>query len=289
MTKEELNIKIDKKKAEIAKIQKRIDKWTQGMNEEAKAIVAACELLYNDPKLPEARKREEQYAKEHDNDSTVFNQSDWNKGPQLGEAYRAYRDLAEAKGTLNKYLVQLDKLTNFEKEEKIPAIWDFLMNWRKQAYDYYLNQVRIFTELKDNYQEAWEKYKNSVDYEDAFNALGNYRWKESELESRFRRKYYQDIDSLTRDITLRHGKVDEEKLNKHLDEEVRNKYTRLVNDVTEKAGEIVDASALRVNARGEINGRIKGTKNDVDLWLTLSAIDSDYMVPHYRGYCRVAK
>lgn len=287
MTKEELNKRIEKKNQEIEKIQKRIDKWTKGMNEEAKAIVAACELVYDNPKLAEARKKYEEYEKDHENDPTVYNPNDWNKGPQLGEAYRAYRDLAEAKSTLNKYLVQLDKLANFEKEEKITAIWDFLMNWRQEAYDYYVNEVRLFTELKNNYKEAWEAFKNSVDYEDQKNSYNNYRWADYEIENRFRRKYYQDIDSLTRDITLPHGKVDEAKLNKYLDEEVRRKYTRLVNEVTEKAGEITDASNLKINARGEINGRIKGTKNDVDLWLTF--VPGEIQSPHYRGYIRVAK
>ncbi len=295
MTKEELNTRIEKKNTEIAKIEKRINKWTTGMNDEAKAIVAACELVYDDPKLSTARKAFNEYHETHGNDPTVYRQDyEWNKGPNFQEAYRAYRDLAEAKATLNKYLVQLDKLSNFEKEDKIEAIWNFLKEWRQMAYDWYVNEVKIYNDLKNNYKEAWEEYKNSVEYEDSMNYYKsyrpNYRWAEYDIENKFERDYYKDIDNFTRDISLRNGKVDEEKLNKVLDKELRDKYTKLVNDVTSKAGEITDASGLRVNARGEINGRIVGTKNTVDLWLTLvNGEGQGIQRPHYRGYCNIAK
>ena len=294
MTREELNIRIEKKNADIAKIQKRIDKWTKGMNEEAKSIAAACELVYDDPKYKEAYNAYNEYKKSHEKDPTVYRQDyEWNKGPNFGEAYSAYRDLAEAKATLNKYLVQLDKLTNFEKEEKIEALWNFLLTWRQRTYDYYINEVRVYADLKKNYENALDEYKNSDEFKKELEYYKvyrpNYRWAEYDIENKFHKHYYDNVDRLTKEIYLYGGKVDEAKLNKYLDKEVQQKYTKLVHDVTEKAGEIVDASNLKINARGEINGRIKGTKNDVDLWLTLSAVDSDYMVPHYRGYCHIAK
>ena len=40
MTEQEIKTRIDKKEKEIQKIEKRIQKWTTGMNEEAKQIVA---------------------------------------------------------------------------------------------------------------------------------------------------------------------------------------------------------------------------------------------------------
>ena len=44
MTKAELESRIEKKKKEIATKEKSIQKWITGMNDEAKEIVAACEI-----------------------------------------------------------------------------------------------------------------------------------------------------------------------------------------------------------------------------------------------------
>lgn len=89
------------------------------MNEEAKKLVAACELVYGDPKSEAAYKEYKTYQESHYKDPTVYRQDyEWNKGPNFEEAYRAYRDLAETKATLNKYRTQLNKIENFNNMEK---------------------------------------------------------------------------------------------------------------------------------------------------------------------------
>ena len=66
MTKEELELRIERVKENISKIEKRIAKWTSGMNDEAKSLVAACELLYDDPKMKAAYDAYANYKKETD-------------------------------------------------------------------------------------------------------------------------------------------------------------------------------------------------------------------------------
>ena len=285
MTREDLNERIQKINAKIEKIEKRIQKWLTGMNDEAKAVVAACELLYDDPKYKDAYAAYKAYSDEHSNDPSVFNQEDWNKGPQFGEAYRAYRDLAEAKNTLHKYEVSLDKLTNFDNAEKIEVIWSFLQEWKAEFREYIINGCELYGRLKDNFSQAWNKYKLSQEYKDDIDLYLNRGWQkwnaEYQLEKAFRERYYSEVPSLSKKFHTRHGACDEAALDKFLDAEVRAKYNDLVRRITEKAGEIVDASNLYIAADGQINGIVNGTKHNVKVE-TIPAGGYNIQQFHYR-------
>ena len=263
MTEQEIKTRIEKKEKDIQKIEKRIAKWTSGMSEEAKSIVAACELVYTDPKSHEAYEKCRQYMKDHGNDPKVFRQDyEWNKGPNMDEAYRAYRDLAETKATLEKYKTQLNKLENFNNMEKIPTIWNFLQEWRKQAYEFFVNNVALYKKLKDEEKQKWEEFKTTPEYENNL----SHRYGRSDdyyIHRRFLEGYYSPIHNITRDIYRYGGGWDDEKLNKILDKDVQNKYNDFVHRITEKAGVIQDASGLRLGGNGVINGIVIGDKGKV--------------------------
>ena len=280
MTKEELQIRISKKQNDIAKIEKRIEKWTSGMNAEAKQIVANCELIYNDSKLTDAINKYKEYKKEHEYDSSVFRQdSDWNKGPDFEEAYRAYRDLAENKFTLQKYITQLDKLDNFNNMEKIQVLWKFLQNWRKDAYNYFIENIALYKKLKDEQYDKRKEYLNSDQYKKQAAGLNEYGKKT--LLNIWDRKYYEDIHSITKNVYLYNGKWDDKRLNNILDKDVQNKYTDLVNRITEKAGVIQDVSGLMISYKGDINGIVIGDKNKVKVE-TIRAGGYNIQCLHYR-------
>lgn len=289
MTKQELQARIEKKEKDISKIEKRIAKWTNGMNDEAKELCAACELTYEDPKRSQARAAWNQYNKDHSKDPTVYRQ-DWenNKGPNFDEAYRAYTDLAEQKATLQKYKIALDKLSNFENEKKIAVIWEFLQNWRKEAYDYFVDNVKLYYKLKSEEDQKWEEYKQTDEFKKALELGKQYRasWSaEYKLKNQWEEKYYRYIENTTKNIYLYKGTYDDAKLNKILDQEIKAKYTNLVNQVTAKAGEIVDASGLSIDQKGNIAGFIEGTKANVALWTTF--VEGEIQCPHYRSYVSV--
>lgn len=303
MTKEELKNRIEKSNDKIAKIEKRIAKWSKGLRPED---IAICEPFgsciygtaprymnwrdyHGTPEYQTARKNYEEYYNAHKNDIPFSD--DWNKGPNIGELYNAYRDLGEARHTLEKYENELKNLDKFDSEEKIPVIWEFLQKWRTMTDKYYHDQAKELAELKSTYEKDLQEYKNSEEYKERLERLLSYRrskWSaEYDIEKSFKKEYFEDIDSFTFEIALRNGSVDEAKLNKSLDAEMKRKYEKLVKDVTDKAGEIVDASNLKINARGEISGTIVGTKNTVNLWLTF--VPGNIQRPHYRGYCHIAK
>ena len=295
MTKAELESRIEKKKKEIATKEKSIQKWIDGMNDEAKEIVAACEIPTVGKKSDigvQAYDRFISYFRSHKDDPTVMRQ-DWefNKGPNMEEAYRAYRSLADLKATLAKYETDLAKLVNFDNEEKIEVLWKFLQEWRKNAYEYFVGNVEYYHELQENEDSAFKEYQKTQEYKDLYEQFKSWYPEyiiDYRIQVQWRKDYYRNVDSITKTIYLSGGRHDDKRLNKILDQDVQNKYTNLVNQVTAKAGEIQDASGLYIDAKGDIAGKIVGSKATVRLWTTLSAIDSEYMCPHYRSYCNVA-
>ena len=279
MTEQEIKTRIDKKEKEIQKIEKRIQKWTTGMNEEAKQIVMACELTYEDPEYKSAFQRFKQYKEEHRTDPTVQRQDyEWNKGPQFDEAYRSYRDLAEAKQTLEKYKNQLNKLNNFNNMEKIPAIWNFLQEWRKQAYEYFIENIQLYAKLKSEQEEKWAEYKETDEYKTKLTAYSG-RYGDYWIKNTWEQNYYSPIHRVTEDVYTYNGKWDDVKLNKILDKDVQNKYNDFVNRITEKAGNILDASNLKIAGNGVINGFVQGDKNKVKVeTITAGGYNTDIIV-----------
>ena len=274
MTEQEIKARIEKKEKDIQKIEKRIQKWTSGMNEEAKAIVADCELVYDDPKYQGAYKTYKQYKEKHEQDPTVFRQDyEWNKGPQFDEAYSAYREL-------EKYKNQLDKLNNFNNMEKIPAIWNFLQEWRKQAYEYFVENIKLYAKLKAEQEDKWTEYKETDEYKTRLTMYSG-RSGEYHIKSKWREEYYSPIHRVTEDVYTYNGKWDDVKLNKILDKDVQNKYNDFVNRITEKAGNIVDASNLKIAENGIINGFVQGDKNRVKVE-TITAGGYNIQILHYR-------
>ena len=263
MTREEILKRIEKKQLDIKKIEKRIEKWTTGMSEEAKKIASDCELVYDDPKYKEAYNKYKEYSKEHENDPTCIRQDyKFNLGPNINEAYRAYGDLAEAKRTLEKYKNQLNKLNNFNNMEKIPAIWNFLQEWRKQAYEYFVENIKLYVKLKAEEEDKWAEYKETDEYKTRLTRYSG-RSGEYHIRSKWREEYYSPIHRITEDVYTYNGKWDDVKLNKILDKDVQNKYNDFINRITEKAGNIVDASNLKIAGNGIINGFVQGDKNKV--------------------------
>lgn len=279
MTREEILKRIEKKQSDIKKIEKRIEKWTTGMSEEAKKIASDCELVYDDPKFKEAYNKYKEYSKEHENDPTCIRQDyKFNLGPNIEEAYSAYRDLAEAKSTLDKYQAQLKKIDDFNSNEKIQIIWDFLQNWKKEAYNFYVENAHLYIKLYKEENEKWEEYKRTnkqyLEFIDEYikktpdSKYVNdraFQRKDRAFQRKFEENYYAPILSLSKDIVTSFSReiIDTDKLNKILDKDVVNKYNDFINRITEKAGKIIDVSRLKIAGNGIINGIVKGEKNNV--------------------------
>lgn len=246
MTKEELQKRIEKKQKDIEKIEKRITKWTTKKDSEKE-----FEKEYGWLNTFEARKDE--FKK------------DWIENCER-EIRSANRDLAEANETLKKYQDQVNKIDEFNNSEKIEVIWNFLQEWRKEAYQFYVNNVKLYSELYNKEEEEYEKYKKSDEYQYMLQLATRLGYTSTyRIHVKWEEKYFAPITSLTMDITTNRasGKFNDEKLNKILDKDVEYKYNDFVNRIKEKAGEIQDVSGLKIANNGIINGVVVGDKHTV--------------------------
>lgn len=297
MERQELLNRIEKKNKDIAKIEKRIAKWSSGLRPEDIEICkpfgncvygtaprgTSWSNYHGTKEFQVAYDNYKNYkAKEGDN---IPSSDDWNKGPNIGELYSAYRDLGEARNTLANYQIALEKMDNFEKEEKIEALWEFLCEWENKAYNWYLENAKKYFELKRDYVNAkkiWEKdYLEENPMPNRDENPNDYKyWDRAKryAKSNWEERYWNPINGLTSDITRVHGHyvgeypnreyvydsydVDTEKLAKVLSEEKTKKYQDLVKRVTSVVGNIVDASNLRIGVKnGEINGVVVGDRS----------------------------
>lgn len=301
MTKEKLQDRISKKEQDIQKIEKRIAKWAKGLRPED---IAICEsfgnCFYGDkPRdvhwsnfhgtelFQETYRKYKEYIDTHND---IPSSDDWNKGPNMHELYSAYRDLGEARHTLEKYTEELNKLVNFENEEKIEVIWNFLMQWKELAREWYHRNAEKYFELKKGYKKAHQEMLDEYDGKPAYYTERNWE-----------KNYYFSIDSLTKEITnIKHEyfypnpecrweyeylpvsyTIDEEMLEKALAKEVKAKYTRLINDITAITGEITDAKGLNISHAGDINGIVIGKLGTAQV-LTFGAGGWNIQCFHFR-------
>ena len=243
-----LNTRISKKQDEIEKINRRITKWSKGL---------PTEFI---PQVKETTKMNYVLAgKALKEIAEKTNLSYWD----LEELRRTYMDLDEAKVTLEKYknLLKVEEVKNNKlSEERIKVIWDFLLQWKEKAKQYYERQLKILLDYYALNKETCELHNNSTYFkrthtpEEYEQYVANMKEKEKE-EKRLR----EIIDPVTYKVYDSRTKgLDYNKLNDLLDKEMENKYISMVDKVTEITGEITDATDLRIDPRGEINGYIKG-------------------------------
>ena len=78
-------------------------------------------------------------------------------------------------------------------------------------------------------------------------------------------EFTKAVNPITKDCYSRQSinNLDMQKLDEFLEKEKEVKYWDLIDRITEVAGEIQDASCLRIGEKGEINGLIQGSKAKV--------------------------
>lgn len=195
---------------------------------------------------------------------------------------RANKDLDEAKKSLDDYLEKLQQEKEKAQSRNVPAILEFLENWKQRLFEYY-NEGLI---------EAFAEKKIVRELSDK---KGMYPWGTPEYETAEKEykerhhHYYCELHGYFRDLTPEERKLPQNryqhkvkvkegkweylkdyyvgtyeesiaKLKKDLDREANRKYDFIIERTNNIVGQITDASALRVGEKGDLNGNIKGTK-----------------------------
>ena len=273
MNREELQARIAKVDEKIEKINRRIEKWARGMTEEAKELCRkVLDVKRDTPQAKEVYANYRDFVNTHSDDPSCFN-ADYSKGPNISELYHAYCDLRDVQATKAKYEAQLSEINNFENEEKIPVLVEFLDKWEENAREYYTEDAKRYFELATKYNDELEKYLSTLDPEQ----VNRRKWK---YEETFSRNYYSSIAPLTLELTgikYKHEypypdrpyayvrvpdyyKFNEEALDRILKDEKKAKYKDLVLRISAVVGDIQDVAGLHIAPTGQLNGTVIGNK-----------------------------
>lgn len=159
---------------------------------------------------------------------------------------------------------------------KIQAIEDFLTEWHKKATDYHRRICdEYLVKLKEGNVRC-EKWNSAFKYPNPMEIR-----KECDEEYRkfaeWQKWNNNTLCMIRRDIPADWNKA----IKKALDREVERKRANFILRITEKAGDILDASNLSIGLTCEIDGTVKGSKANVRVE-TISAGGYNIQCFHYR-------
>ena len=175
----------------------------------------------------------------------------------------------------------------------IEVIETFLQTWKQKALIYYLDLQKEYQEQqKKRYDITEDNLKLITDY-----AGYKQRYKD-ELIQEYLKLTPNDYrtNNLKAEINYeylklwqkRHTKIDldiisrsQKDIEKILDRELETKRKNLITRIEQKAGNIINASALYIAGNGEINGFIEGTIKTVQVE-TITAGGYNVQCFHYR-------
>ena len=240
-----LQDRIQKTKDKIEKIEKRIKKWQDARTREA--------FLKVDGWLLNSGRDENFLYQEYLNECNH-------------ELDRASQELYDTKVTLQKYENMLEFELNKDKEfenNRVDVIWQFLLNWKDYVAESIRNNMSVLNDYYKKNDECceWQNNKYLILKEEN---ISEEEWKEHYRKLREEeRQLYSNVHPYTKlvakhDCTLTDKYcIDETNLNILLTKDVKAKYWKLIDEVTEITGNITDANNLNTRG-GELNGIIIG-------------------------------
>lgn len=213
------------------------------------------------------------------------------------------RDIEEAKAALAKYEAQLAEEIKKEGSRNVPAILEFLENWKRRVTNFYdvgftayfkesariaeLSKRRNETDYGTPEREAAEKELSAARKAIRAKLRGYYRDLTPEEKKQPRFRYMHEIkvkDGEWEHLNHYLESTYEEtlaKLQKDLDEEAKRKYDFIIERTVAIVGTITDATYLEVGASGELNGFIKGTDGTANV-NTIGAGGYNIQCYHFR-------
>lgn len=266
---ESLKKRIEAKRVEIDKIQKRIQKLESKRTKEA--YIKEYSWIYGNSRSFEEAKK---FAEDNDRLPIEDAYNDYIK--QLdGDIKSANKDLSDAQSTLDKYQNQIEDQTSKEGTRNIKVILDFLKDWKERVYKIYEEAIedcfRMQEELKslvgkEGYSNLYKEYKRNLStYKDEYGYKREGLWS---FISPYISRYNSSSECLN-------------KIKKDLDDEANRKYDFIVKRVNELVGDIQDASDLSVGNKGDLNGFIEGTNGTVHIQ-TVEAGGYNKQIFHFR-------
>ena len=215
--------------------------------------------------------------------------TNWEKNPYYyneRDIRYTQRDIDDAQKALQGYKDQLEAENKKAASRNIPAIINFLEQWKvrtmeayKDAFVRYLEALAEWRAYDKEYTE-WSNSHHRVQYREEHDR----RYKEYKNEKNKFQKNWNFISAYVGCTWNVEGKreyvFDEPKFQKILEQEANAKYDFIVERTCQIVGTITDASNLRVGAKGDLNGFIIGTDGTAKVQ-TISA-EGPIQCFHYR-------
>lgn len=179
------------------------------------------------------------------------------------------KELDEAKKSLTTYEAKVAE-EKVSADTKVPAIDQFLDNWKEKAIEWYIQDAARYHELLERQKEE--------DAEDEKVNGRNYFNRELYRKHKDQRNVYNVV---TREVySKKIGKADVQVLTAIIEKEKIRKRKVLIDKVKEITGTITDGCYLSV-VNGDLNGYITGEQGKAEV-RTISAGGYNIQCFHYR-------
>ncbi len=188
------------------------------------------------------------------------------------------KDLEAAQKSLAKYTDDLKVAEQKANSRNIQAIIDFLDGWKNRVRSFYTENFPKYIEEKNEMRRNIKENIDPMYYSRDVDARKVAREQYREITKAFSEKWNWITEYEVYDNGFR---LDIDKLNKDLDAEADRKYDFIIERTNQIVGTITDASALRVGAKGDLNGLIYGT-NGVAKVTTIGAGGYNIQCYHFR-------
>ena len=200
--------------------------------------------------------------------------SNWENNPYYyNESDERYtqKEINATQEVIEDYKKKIQIIIEKSNSKKVQVIIDFLDDWKVKNFDFYSEGLSKYFDEKQKVDELRTKinnlYWNDPDREklqDQFDNLSSELY--NKLNGKYERKGYRKVrvqfgeyEYIAPFIRTTY-KDSIEYLSKELDEEADRKYDFIIERTNDLIGEIIDASNLKINPKGELDGIVTGTR-----------------------------
>lgn len=207
--------------------------------------------------------------------------SNWKNNPYYYDEYeleRTNRELNHSKNQLQKLNLELQIVKEKENSRNVLAITQFLDEWLKR-------NILFYTEEKKRYDnELLTQRKNESKYIEWYNSqrYSTPIEERKEIEKNYKENRTNFIQNWRHVTQFEHGsKSWKDTMLYDLKSEYNRKYDYIIERTNEIVGIITDASCLRIDEKGNLNGYIIGTKGKASV-NTIGAGGYNIQCYHFR-------